>query len=166
MLIDRLMAEGHIYTDPPESALSAMKKGWTTGMPFSVDAGAVLGDGNSASRTDRQKVKPVQHQRICLLAMCGIHLGPLGYLSGSLVGPYLQVSTPNKLSESQSYNHNSYAAVRICRRNRTFRVPRYRKRGLEEVCQVTGTGTGCRGLPTLSAPCNVLTGSSRSSVST
>jgi len=29
-------------------------------------------------------------QRLGLLAMCGIHLGPLSYLSGSLVGPYLQ----------------------------------------------------------------------------
>jgi len=31
-------------------------------------------------------------QRVCCLALCGIHLGPLRYLSSStLVGPYLQV---------------------------------------------------------------------------
>lgn len=32
-------------------------------------------------------------QRVCCLALCGIHLGPLRYLSGStFVQPYLQAS--------------------------------------------------------------------------
>jgi hypothetical protein len=32
-------------------------------------------------------------QRVCCLALCGIHLGPLRYLnSSSLTKPYIQVS--------------------------------------------------------------------------
>lgn len=35
---------------------------------------------------------PLQPQKVCCLALCGIHLGPLRYLSSStLVQPYLQV---------------------------------------------------------------------------
>lgn len=43
-------------------------------------------------RQEREKRK-IKHQRVCCLALCGIHLGPLRYLkSSAYVAPYIQVS--------------------------------------------------------------------------
>ncbi|KAF8960837.1 hypothetical protein BDZ97DRAFT_1760478 [Flammula alnicola] len=43
--------------------------------------------GNAATATASRKI-----QRVCCLALCGIHLGPLRYLSSTTIpGPYLQV---------------------------------------------------------------------------
>jgi len=68
-LIDRLIREGHIRTHKAlDASVSASMKG----------GGVPLGP-----------ISPPQ--RVCCLAMCGIHLGPLLYLNtSSLVNPYLQ----------------------------------------------------------------------------
>jgi len=69
-LLDRLIADRHIRT-----ALNA-------------DA-SIPASGIAASSV--ASVKPPQ--RICCLAICGIHLGPLRYLgTSSLVQPYIQAS--------------------------------------------------------------------------
>lgn len=40
-------------------------------------------------------VTPPKLQRVCCLALCGIHLGPVRYLSSSsFVQPYIQVRCP------------------------------------------------------------------------
>lgn len=68
-LLDRLIADRHIRT-----ALNA---------DASVPAGGIASGSVSSVRPP---------QRICCLALCGIHLGPLRYLStSSLVQPYIQV---------------------------------------------------------------------------
>lgn len=79
MLLDRLIQEGHICTS---STSSLGGGGQVPSLPISVDAVTESQAGGKKARAN---------QRVGLLAMCGIHLGPLGYLSGSLVGPYLQV---------------------------------------------------------------------------
>lgn len=62
-ILDRLITDGHICTAPRDSANAP---------------------GSSITRPP---------QRVCCLALCGIHLGPLRYLStSSLVLPYIQVS--------------------------------------------------------------------------
>ncbi|PPQ81637.1 LOW QUALITY PROTEIN: hypothetical protein CVT25_013609 [Psilocybe cyanescens] len=54
-----------------------------------VGAGAGAPGGDTTKSGKSRKRRKVQ--RVCLLALCGIHLGPLRYLSSStLVGPYLQ----------------------------------------------------------------------------
>ncbi|KJA24769.1 hypothetical protein HYPSUDRAFT_38427 [Hypholoma sublateritium FD-334 SS-4] len=83
-LLDRLIRDGHIVTrknvdavrgDALKNVVMAMGEG---GVGGGVGAGA---DGTAMRRL----------QRVCCLALCGIHLGPLRYLSSStLVGPYLQ----------------------------------------------------------------------------
>ncbi|KAF8121154.1 hypothetical protein EV363DRAFT_1569716 [Boletus edulis] len=67
-IIDRLIADRHIRT------------------PLNADASI------PASGVASGSVAPVRSpQRICCLALCGIHLGPLRYLStSSLVQPYIQ----------------------------------------------------------------------------
>ncbi|TDL19794.1 hypothetical protein BD410DRAFT_726688 [Rickenella mellea] len=72
-LISRLISEGHIRT--------AANSDFTA----SVQAAASLAAGGAPP------MNPVGKQRICLLALCGIHLGPLAYLhKSSLVQPYIQ----------------------------------------------------------------------------
>lgn len=67
-LLDRLIADGHIRTAYNADA--------------SIPASGIV-SGSVAS------VKPPQ--RVCCLSLCGIHLGPLRYLStSSLVQPYIQ----------------------------------------------------------------------------
>ena len=78
-LLSKLIQEGHILTprniDILTSAAAAIVPGGVVGAPFPTPA--------SSSRT----------QRICCLALCGIHLGPLRYLkTSSLLGQYIQVS--------------------------------------------------------------------------
>ncbi|KDQ49460.1 hypothetical protein JAAARDRAFT_42879 [Jaapia argillacea MUCL 33604] len=70
-LLDRLIRDGHIRTtrsvDIVSSATVSVNPGGTT---------PVIG---------------IQPQRVCCLALCGIHLGPLRYLSSSsLLQPYIQ----------------------------------------------------------------------------
>lgn len=72
-LISQLIADGHIRTTRSVDA--------TTTIAASVSSGgAVVGPG-------------LGKQRVCCLALCGVHLGPLVYLQkSSLVMPYIQVS--------------------------------------------------------------------------
>jgi len=87
ILLNRLLEEGHICTDPNSAPLGG--GGATSGLPMNVEAGLTSETGDTASGEGGKRAR--KGQRLGLLAMCGIHLGPLGYLSGSLVGPYLQV---------------------------------------------------------------------------
>ena len=70
-LLDRLLQDGHIRTTR------------------SADASATAKSVSGAGITVVPTVRP---QRICCLALCGIHLGPLRYLRTSpMVLPYIQV---------------------------------------------------------------------------
>ena len=70
-LLDRLLAEGHINMRPV--------------VPVTTSPADAVILPSSVPKTTKV-------QRVCVLAICGIHLGPLSYLSGSvMMGPYLQV---------------------------------------------------------------------------
>jgi hypothetical protein len=76
-LLERLIRENHIKTSRTSDLLAS--------------ASAALAPGGSVS------ARPPA-QRVCCLALCGIHLGPLRYLSSSsLLQPYLQVGVSNSL---------------------------------------------------------------------
>lgn len=78
-LLDRLIRDGHIVTARKEHEHEHGDVG-TAAMKVEVVP-------SSDSVRETRKV-----QRVCCLALCGIHLGPLRYLgSSTLVGPYLQV---------------------------------------------------------------------------
>lgn len=65
-ILDHLITDGHIRTAPRDLTANAI----------------VVASGGSITRPP---------QRVCCLALCGIHLGPLRYLStSSLVLPYIQ----------------------------------------------------------------------------
>lgn len=90
-LLDRLIREGHILT---EKNMSIIAKA----------AAAVAPSGVSPShgRTHTQKV--------CCLALCGIHLGPLRYLrTSSLLQPYIQVRSC--LNDHVVYAHRAYLSM-------------------------------------------------------
>ena len=71
-LINRLIEDGHILTSRSVDTLAR--------------TAAVLAAGGPAA------VPSVQAQKVCLLALCGIHLGPLRYLkTSSLLQAYTQV---------------------------------------------------------------------------
>ncbi|KAF8888158.1 hypothetical protein CPB84DRAFT_1473955 [Gymnopilus junonius] len=117
-LLDRLIADGHIVTElsdalsptPSESPSEGESEGEAAEQPLPLPLGmgaeafpSAIGLAspvsgaehvadpsqdicNNTTRQGRRKV-----QRVCCLAQCGIHLGPLRYLrSSTLVGPYLQ----------------------------------------------------------------------------
>ncbi|KAF8200093.1 hypothetical protein BJ912DRAFT_947921 [Pholiota molesta] len=103
-LLARLIRDGHIVTarsraasaasDAAASAaamdagggMAALALGMGGEAGAAVDAARKDGDGAGVGGLVHRKV-----QRVCVLALCGIHLGPLRYLSSStLVGPYLQ----------------------------------------------------------------------------
>ena len=74
-LLNRLIQDNHITTSRNHET-TCLKTGSETfpGMP------------------ERRKSKV---QRVCCVALCGIHLGPLRYLrSNTLVQPYIQVNCP------------------------------------------------------------------------
>jgi hypothetical protein len=74
-ILDRLIREGHIRTFHSIEATAAAAPAET------------LASGSAADI-----VPTVKPQKICCLALCGIHLGPLRYLStSSLLQPYFQV---------------------------------------------------------------------------
>lgn len=71
-LMSKLLQEGIIYTRPEELVPSG---------------GDTFPSAVGIPRSSERKL-----QRVCCLALCGIHLGPLRYLStSSLVAPYIQV---------------------------------------------------------------------------
>lgn len=71
-LLDRLIRDGHIRPSAhPDSLVAVATEAVTAG-------GSVSG--------------PLKTQRVCCLALCGIHLGPLRYLtSSSFTKSYIQV---------------------------------------------------------------------------
>ncbi|KAI0691817.1 hypothetical protein BC835DRAFT_1430723 [Cytidiella melzeri] len=72
-LIDRLIKEGHIMTERNMEIIAQAAA--------SVAPGGIAPSFTSMTRT----------QKICCLALCGVHLGPLRYLkTSSLLQPYLQ----------------------------------------------------------------------------
>lgn len=74
-LLNKLIDESIIYTRPDEVVVSGGE-----GFPTTVGLPQVL------AVPSERKI-----QRVCCLALCGIHLGPLRYLSSSsLVAPYIQ----------------------------------------------------------------------------
>jgi hypothetical protein len=86
-LLDRLIMDNHIRTarNAPHS------------IPGSIPGGAVAEAASTAGLSvivDVGSQSAFKPQRICCLALCGIHLGPLRYLkSSSLVKPYIQVGS-------------------------------------------------------------------------
>ena len=79
-LLDRLIRENHIRTFRSEGRYASES--------------AVI---SSPIASDDLLAQPPQ--RVCCLALCGIHLGPLRYLSSnSLLQPYFQVSVCDPLA--------------------------------------------------------------------
>ena len=82
-LLNRLIQDNHITTSRNQDSITSFGTGAETfpsaiGMPETIS---------------RRKGKV---QRVCCMALCGIHLGPLKYLSSNtLVQPYIQVSWPS-----------------------------------------------------------------------
>ena len=73
-LIDRLIRDGHIRT------------------PQNIEASSPGTSQALASGSAAIAPATLRPQRLCCLALCGIHLGPLRYLStSSLLQPYFQV---------------------------------------------------------------------------
>jgi hypothetical protein len=76
-LLERLIREKHIKTSRTSDLLAT------------ASAALTSGGMSSAARST---------QRVCCLALCGIHLGPLRYLSSSsLLQPYIQVGVSDSL---------------------------------------------------------------------
>ncbi|KAI0776534.1 hypothetical protein BD413DRAFT_468819 [Trametes elegans] len=70
-LVDRLIEDGHILTSRSVDVLAK--------------SAAAIAPGAAAA------VPTTQAQKVCLLALCGVHLGPLRYLkTSSLLQPYIQ----------------------------------------------------------------------------
>lgn len=75
-LLDKLLHDGHIITPRNVDILASA-------------AAAVASDGVLPALP----ACATRMQKICCLALCGIHLGPLRYLrTSSLLQPYIQVS--------------------------------------------------------------------------
>jgi hypothetical protein len=76
-LLDRLIREKHIKTSRTSDLLAS--------------ASAALAPGGTSSAAPSA-------QRVCCMALCGIHLGPLRYLSSSsLLQPYIQVGVSDNV---------------------------------------------------------------------
>lgn len=87
-LLDRLIQDKHIRTavnvNEAAEASEVMKDA-------AMDVASGVGGVVAPSSPNLENKK----QRVCCLCLCGIHLGPLRYLSSSsLVLPYIQVSFP------------------------------------------------------------------------
>lgn len=79
-LLDRLIRDGHVRVPPPS-------------LPTSAVGAGVAGATEAAASALVGKVVGGEWQRICCVALCGIHMGPLRYLnSSSMIKPYFQVS--------------------------------------------------------------------------
>ena len=75
-LIDRLIEDGHILTARSVDTLAK--------------TAAAIAAGGSAP------ISAAQAQKVCLLALCGVHLGPLRYLkTSSWLQAYAQASRAN-----------------------------------------------------------------------
>lgn len=84
-LLDRLIRDNHIITSRNQSLANSVVQAVGTGAELFPSS---IGLNGSTNQTGMRR--PVQ--RVCCLALCGIHHGPLRYLNSStLVGPYIQV---------------------------------------------------------------------------
>ena len=96
-LLDRLIRDSHIITSRNQSLANSVVQAVGTGAElFPASVGL---NGSTNPTAIRRQV-----QRVCCLALCGIHHGPLRYLNSStLVGPYIQVCffSPNHLRPLQ-----------------------------------------------------------------
>ncbi len=97
-LLDRLIREKHIKT--------------STDLLASASAALAPGGTSSAGPSA---------QRVCCLALCGIHLGPLRYLSSSsLLQPYIQVSISDSVYDVGVFSKGFHLPVfRVGRSQRT-----------------------------------------------
>jgi len=85
-LMSRLLEEGILCSNTNASASTRN----TTMPPVGFDGGV-----NVPGSLRWKEPQPRRVQKICMLALCGIHLGPLRYLSASsFVQPYIQVRIP------------------------------------------------------------------------
>ena len=102
-LLDRLIREKHIKTSRTSDLLAS--------------ASAALAPGGTSP------VGP-SAQRVCCLALCGIHLGPLRYLSSSsLLQPYIQVGASVSMYDVSAFSKGFHLPVfRVGRSQRTVRV--------------------------------------------
>ena len=131
-LLDRLIRDGHIVTSGRNQIPSQHEV-----MPLGMGAEAFpssIGVGVEQERKGRKV------QRVCCLALCGIHLGPLRYLSSStLVGPYLQVclcfwGVLGVAFRTRTHYSSIFILVfRINGRKRAVRVPEYGECGVKGV---------------------------------
>lgn len=84
-LLDRLIRDNHIVTSRNQSLANSVVQ--AVGTAADVFPSSIGLNGSTTQTGTRRKV-----QRVCCLALCGIHHGPLRYLNSStLVGPYIQV---------------------------------------------------------------------------
>lgn len=99
-LLDRLIREKHIKTSRTSDLLAS--------------ASAALAPGGTSSAAPSA-------QRVCCLALCGIHLGPLRYLSSSsLLQPYIQVGVCDCMYDVDVFSKGFHLPVfRIGRSQRT-----------------------------------------------
>ncbi len=99
-LLDRLIREKHIKTSRTSDLLAS--------------ASAALAPGGTSSAGPSA-------QRVCCLALCGIHLGPLRYLSSSsLLQPYIQVSISDSVYDVGVFSKGFHLPVfRVGRSQRT-----------------------------------------------
>jgi hypothetical protein len=99
-LLDRLIREKHIKTSRTSDLL--------------VSASAALAPGGTSSAAPSA-------QRVCCLALCGIHLGPLRYLSSSsLLQPYIQVGVSGRMYNVDDFSKDFHLPVfRVGRSQRT-----------------------------------------------
>jgi hypothetical protein len=99
-LLDRLIREKHIKTSRTSDLLAS--------------ASAALAPGSTSSAGPSA-------QRVCCLALCGIHLGPLRYLSSSsLLQPYIQVGVSDSMYDVGVFSKGFHLPVfRVGRSQRT-----------------------------------------------
>lgn len=91
-LLDRLIQDKHIRT-----AINVNEAAETSEIVKDAALEAATGVGGIVAPSSRKSER--KKQRVCCLCLCGIHLGPLRYLSSSsLVLPYIQVSTSSPKS--------------------------------------------------------------------
>lgn len=97
-LLDRLIREKHIKTSRTSDLLAS--------------ASAALAPGGTTPAAPSA-------QRVCCLALCGIHHGPLRYLSSSsLLQPYLQVSSSDSLHDVRAVSKGPYFTSILNQRRR------------------------------------------------
>jgi hypothetical protein len=96
-LLDRLIHDKHIRT--------------TRSVTTTIDAAEALARGGVNAVPSVQSI-PIAPQKICMLALCGIHLGPLRYLSSSsLLQPYIQVRHTVVLELRGLFSKHSFRSI-------------------------------------------------------